>query len=66
MGDQRFHQLLNALGKAYASADAGSEQRKVAREREQQRAQWLAEREAAILEIVDLMHRHKLGLDDLA
>lgn len=66
MGDQRFQQLMRALGDAFAQADDGADKRRQARERDAQHAQWLAEREAAIHDIVALMRRHGLAIDDLA
>lgn len=66
MGDQCFQQLMRALGDAFAQADAGADKRSLARERDAQHAQWLAEREAAIHDIVALMRRHGLAIDDLA
>ncbi len=66
MGDQRFQELMNELGAAFAQADGGEEKRSLAKERERQREQWLARREAAIRDIVALMQRHGLGIDDRA
>jgi len=66
MGDQRFQQLMRALGDAFAQADAGADKRRLARERDEQHAQWLAEREAAIHDIAALMRQHGLAIDDLA
>jgi hypothetical protein len=66
MGEQRFQQLMGELGAAFAQADDGQEKRLQARETERQRALWLAQREATIVEIVRMMRRHGLTIDDLA
>ena len=49
MGDQRFQQLMRALGDALAQADDGADKRRQARDRDAQHAQWLAERETAAM-----------------
>lgn len=65
MGDQRFRELMNEIGAAFAQADDGDEKRRQARERESQREQWLAQREAVIVEIVTSMRQHGLSIEDL-
>ncbi len=65
MGDQRFRQLMSEMGAAFAQADDGEEKRRQVRERERQHELWLAQREAAIIEIVATMHRHGLSIEDL-
>lgn len=65
MGDQRFRELMSEMGAAFAQADDGEEKRRQVRERESQREQWLAEREAVILEIVTTMRQHGLSIEDL-
>jgi len=66
MGDERFRQLMSQLGSAFAQADNGEEKRQQAREREQRRQQWLAQREATIAEIIATLRRHGLTVQDLA
>ena len=65
MGDQRFRELMSEMGAAFAQADDGDEKRRQARERESQREQWLAQREAVIVEIVTTMRQHGLSIEDL-
>lgn len=65
MGDERFRQLMSEMSVAFAQVDDGEEKRRQARERERQHAQWLAERNAAILEIVATMRQHGLNIQDL-
>ena len=66
MGDQRFRELMNEIGAAFAQADDDDEKRRQARERESQREQWLAQREAVIVEIVTTMRQHGLSIEDLS
>jgi hypothetical protein len=65
MGDERFRQLMNEMGAAFAQADGGKEKRRQARERERQHQQWLAQRDAAIVEIVATMRHHELSIQDI-
>ena len=65
MGDKRFRELMSEMGAAFAQADDGDEKRRQARERESQREQWLAQREAVIVEIVTTMRQHGLSIEDL-
>lgn len=65
MGDQRFRQLMSEMGAAFAQADDGDEKRRQVRERERQHELWLAQREAAIIEIVATMRQHGLSTEDL-
>lgn len=65
MGDQRFRQLMSEMGAAFAQADDGEEKRERVRERERQHVQWLAQREAVIVEIVTTMRQHGLSIEDL-
>lgn len=65
MGDERFRQLMSEMSTAFSQADDGEEKRRQARERERQREQWLALRNAAILEIVATMRRHGVSIQDL-
>ena len=65
MGDQRFRQLMSEMGAAFAQADDGEEKRRQVRERERQHEQWLAQRDAAIAEIVAAMRQHGLSIEDL-
>lgn len=65
MGDQRFQQLMSEMGAAFAQADDGEDKRRQARERERRHEQWLAQREAAIEEIVASLRQHGLSADDL-
>lgn len=66
MGDERFRQLMSEMGAAFAQADDGEEKRRQVRERESQREQWLAQREAVLVEIVTTMRQHGLSIEDLA
>lgn len=66
MGEQRFRQLMSEMGAAFAQADDGEEKRKLARERERQHEQWLAQREAAIVEIITTMRQYGLNAEDLS
>ena len=66
MGDQRYRQLMSEIGAAFAQADDGAEKRRQLREREMLHEQWLAQREAVIVEIVATMRRHGLSIEDLA
>lgn len=63
MGDERFRQLMNEMSAAFSQADDGEEKRRQARER--QNEQWLAQRNAAILEIVATMRQHGMRIQDL-
>ena len=65
MGDQRFRELMSEIGAAFAQADDGDEKRRQIRERERQHEQWLAQREAVIVEIVTTMRKHGLSIEDL-
>lgn len=65
MGDHRYQELMSRLGAAFAQADDGEERRQQAREKEQQRQQWLAGREKAISEIVTAMRQYELTVQDL-
>lgn len=65
MGDERFRQLMNEMSAAFSQADDGEEKRRQARERERQHEQWLAQRNAAIIEIVATMRQHGLSIQDL-
>ncbi len=65
MGDERFRQLMSEMSVAFAQVDDGEEKRRQARERERQHEQWLAQRNAAILEIVATMRQHGLNIQDL-
>ena len=65
MGDERFRQLINEMSAAFSQADDGEEKRRQARERERQHEQWLAQRNAAILEIVATMRQHGMSIQDL-
>lgn len=65
MGDERFRQLMNEMSAAFAQADDGDEKRWQARERECQHQQWLAQRDAVIVEIVTSMRQHGLSVQDL-
>lgn len=65
MGDERFRQLMNEMSAAFAQADDGEERRRQARERERQHQQWLAQRDAAIVEIVTSMRQHGLSVQDI-
>jgi hypothetical protein len=65
MGDERFRQLMNEMSAAFSQADDGEEKRRQARERERQHEQWLAQRNAAILEIVATMRQHGMSIQDL-
>lgn len=65
MGDQRFQQLMSEMGAAFAQADDGQDKRRQVRERERRHEQWLAQREAAIEEIVASLRQHGLSADDL-
>lgn len=65
MGDERFRQLMNEMSAAFAQADDGEEKLRQARERERQHQQWLAQRGAAIAEIVATMRQHGLSLQDI-
>ena len=65
MGDQRFRELMSEMGAAFAQADDGDEKRRQIRERERQHEQWLAQREAVIVEIVSTMRKHGLSIEDL-
>lgn len=66
MGDQRFHQLMNELGAAFAKVDDGEEKRRQIKERERQHDLWMAQREATIAEIVSTLRRYGLSVEDLA
>lgn len=66
MGDQRFQQLMNELGAAFAQVDDGEERRRQLRERERQHDLWVAQREATIADIVSTLRRHGLSVEDLA
>lgn len=66
MGDQRFQQLMSELGAAFAQVDDGEEKRRQARERSRQHELWLAQRQAAIVEIIATMGQHGLSVEDLA
>lgn len=65
MRDERFRQLMNEMSAAFSQADDGEEKRRQARERERQHEQWLAQRNAAILEIVATMRQHGMSIQDL-
>ena len=65
MGDQRFRQLMSEMSAAFAQADDGEEKRRQVSERESQREQWLAQREAVIVEIVTTLRQHGLSIEDL-
>jgi len=65
MGDERFRQLMNEMSAAFSQADDGEEKRRQARARERQHEQWLAQRNAAILEIVATMRRYGVSIQDL-
>lgn len=65
MGDERFRQLMSEMSAAFSQADDGEEKRRQARERERQHEQWLAQRNAAILEIVAIMRQHGVSIQDL-
>ena len=65
MGEQRFRQLMSEMSVAFAQVDDGEEKRRQARERERQHEQWLAQRNAAILEIVATMRQHGVTVKDL-
>ena len=66
MGEQRFRQLMSQIGAAFAQADDGEEKRRLARERERQHEQWLAQREAAVVEIITTMRQLGLSAEDLS
>lgn len=66
MGDQRFQQLMSELGAAFAQVDDGEDKRRQARERSDQREQWLAERQATIVKIIATMRQYGLTAEDLA
>lgn len=66
MGEQRFRQLMSQIGAAFAQADDGEEKRRLARERERQHEQWLAQREATIVEIITTMRHLGLSAEDLS
>lgn len=66
MGDQRYQQLMSALGSAFAQADEGQERRQQAQERERQHQLWLAQRDAVIVEIRATMRQFALSIDDIA
>lgn len=66
MGDQRFRELMSEMGAAFAQADDGEEKRRLARERERQHEQWLAQREATIVEIITTMRHLGLSAEDLS
>lgn len=57
---------MSEMGAAFAQADDGEEKRKLARERERQHEQWLAQREAAIVEIITTMRQYGLNAEDLS
>lgn len=65
MGDERFRQLMSEMSVAFSQVDDGEEKRRQARERERQHEQWLAQRNAAILEIVATMRQHGVNIQDL-
>lgn len=65
MGDERFKQLMNEMSAAFARADDGEEKLRQTREREYQQKQWLAQRNAAIAEIVVTMRQNGLSLQDI-
>lgn len=65
MGEERFRQLMNEMSAAFSQADDGEEKRRQAREREREHEQWLAQRNAAILEIVATMRQHGVSIQDL-
>lgn len=65
MGDERYRQLMNEMSAAFARADDGEEKLRQNRERERQQKQWLAQRDAAIAEIVATMRQHGLSLQDI-
>ncbi len=65
MGDERFRQLMSEMSMAFSQADDGEEKRRQARERERQHEQWLARRDAAIVEIVATLRQHGLSIQDL-
>jgi len=56
---------MNEMSAAFSQADDGEEKRRQARERERQHEQWLAQRNAAILEIVATMRQHGESVQDL-
>lgn len=66
MGDQRFQQLMSELSAVFSQVDDGEEKRKQIKERERQHDLWMAQREAAIAEIVSTLRRHRLSVEDLA
>lgn len=65
MGDQRYQELMSKLGAAFAKFDDGESKRHAAREKEAQRQEWLARRDAAIAEIVSQMRRYGISELDL-
>lgn len=65
MGDERFRHLMNEISAAFAQADDGEEKRQQARARERRHELWLAQRDAAIVEIVSTMRQHGLSIQDL-
>lgn len=66
MGDQRFQQLMNELGAAFAQVDDGEEKRGQIRDRDREHDLWMAQREATIAEIVSTLRRYGLCVEDLA
>lgn len=66
MGDQRFQQLMNELGAAFAQVDDGEERRRQLRERERQHDLWMSQREETIAQIVSTLRRYGLSVEDLA
>lgn len=65
MGDERFRQLMAEMSHAFAWADDGEAKRLQAREREYLHKQWLAQRDATIVEIVATMRLHGLSIHDI-
>jgi hypothetical protein len=65
MGADRFQQLMSQVSTAFAQADDGEDSRQQARERERQRERWLAQREAAIVEIISIMRQHGVSIQDI-
>lgn len=66
MGEQRYQELMSQLRESFARIDDGEEMRRIASEREQQRLQWLARRDSAIVWIREKMVAYGLTEHDLA
>ena len=65
MGADRFQQLMSQVSTAFAQADGGEDTRHQDRERERQQERWLAQREAAIVEIIFTMRQHGVSIHDI-